>query len=92
MFKLLYITNIAKIVEVDDMGTLSVSVPDELKEKMDSMEEINWSAVARKAFEEKVKQIEIIQTLAKKSRLSKKDAHEIAAEINKNVSKKFKEM
>ena len=26
------------------MATLSVSVPDEMKEKMENMEEINWSA------------------------------------------------
>ena len=33
--------------KVIDMGTLSVSVPDELREKMVKLDEINWSAVAR---------------------------------------------
>ena len=49
------------------MVTLSVSVPDELKEKMSRMDEINWSAVARKAFEAKIKEIEFIQNFAKKA-------------------------
>ena len=42
------------------MATLSVSVPDELKERIANFDEVNWSAVARKAFEEKIKQIELL--------------------------------
>ena len=40
------------------MGTLSVSVSDELKERIIQTEEVNWSAIARRAFEEKLKEIE----------------------------------
>ena len=47
------------------MTTLSVSVPDELKKKMDALDEVNWSAVARKAFEEKVRQVAYLQELAR---------------------------
>lgn len=74
------------------MGTLSVSVPDDLKEQMVELDEINWSAVARKAFEEKVREIGFLKDIAKKSRLTSKDADEIAAKINKNIAKKFKGM
>ena len=44
------------------MGTLSVSVPDDLKVQMEELDEVNWSAVARKAFEEKVKEVDRVQT------------------------------
>lgn len=71
------------------MGTLSVSVPDDLREQMLALEEVNWSAVARKAFEEKIKEIDFLKTLAKKSKLTEKDAEEIAAKINKSMAKKF---
>ena len=74
------------------MGTLSVSVPDELKEKMTRMEEVNWSAVARKAFEEKLEQVEFMRNIGNKSKLSKKDVEEISNKINRSVSKRFKEM
>ncbi len=74
------------------MGTLSVSVPDELKEKMAGMEEINWSAVARRAFEEKVKQIEFMRKIAKKSKLTEEDAKEISGKINKGMAGKFRRM
>jgi hypothetical protein len=74
------------------MSTLSVSVPDDLKEQMLKLDEINWSAVARKAFEEKIKEIQFLKNIARKSTLTDKDVDEIAITINKNMAKKFKEM
>ena len=74
------------------MATLSVSVSDSMKEKMERMEEINWSAVARKAFEEKLEQVEFMRNTGNKSKLSKKDVEEISNKINRSVSKRFKEM
>lgn len=74
------------------MSTLSVSIPDELKDRMANFDEINWSAIARKAFEEKVKEIELLQRLAKKSKLTEKDAEEIAATINKGIAARFRGM
>ena len=74
------------------MATLSVAVPDTLKKKMTQMEEVNWSAVARHAFEQKVTQIEFLQSLAKKSKMTTKNAEEIGTKINKSMAKKFMEM
>lgn len=74
------------------MATMSVSVPEDLKEKMEILEEVNWSAVARKAFEEKVKQIDFFKALASKSKLMEKDADQISRKINDAMSKKFRGM
>ena len=74
------------------MSTLSLSVPDELKEKMDELEEVNWSAVARKAFEIKVQQVEFLKKISLKSSLTEKDANEISTKINLAIAKKFKGM
>lgn len=74
------------------MATLSVSVSDELKQKIIELDEINWSAVARKAFEEKVMQVEILKRIANKSKLTEKEAREISRKINKGMAAKFKGM
>jgi hypothetical protein len=74
------------------MGTLSVSIPDDLRARMIQMEEVNWSAVARKAFEEKVKQIDFLTKIASKSKLTEEDAEAIGAKINKSMAQRFKEM
>lgn len=74
------------------MGTLSVSVPDNLREEMIKLDDINWSAVARKAFEEKIKEVGFLRNIANKSKLTDKDADEIAAKINTSMAKKFRGM
>ncbi|MEK6938780.1 MAG: hypothetical protein AABX04_07100 [Nanoarchaeota archaeon] len=71
------------------MGTLSISVPDDLREQMIKLDEINWSAVARKAFEEKIKQIELFKKIVSKSKLTEKDAEEISTKISESMAKKF---
>ncbi len=72
------------------MGTMSVSVEDDMKARMSQLDEINWSAVARKAFEEKLKEVEILKKLASKSKLTVKDANEISRKINESMAEKFR--
>lgn len=74
------------------MGTISISVEDGMKSRMIELEEINWSAVARKAFGEKLREVEILKKLASKSKLTVKDANEISAKINESMAKKFRSM
>ncbi len=74
------------------MVTLSVSIPEELKQQILELEEVNWSAVARNAFEEKIKQMELLKRISNKSKLTAKDAEEISKQINESMSKKFKAM
>ncbi|MGQ9468718.1 MAG: hypothetical protein ACUVTD_02670 [Nitrososphaerales archaeon] len=37
---------------------MTITIPEELKKKMKNAKDINWSEVARKAFEEEIKRIE----------------------------------
>ena len=74
------------------MGNISISVPDDLKQKIANLEEVNWSAVARVAFEEKINQIEFLRKIISKSKLTEKDAKEISDKINIGMAKKFKGM
>ncbi len=60
------------------MATMTLSVPDELKTKMEEVEVINWSSVARKAFLQQLKYMEelnkvkeIIETAKFKTKESK---------------------
>ena len=74
------------------MSTVSVSISENLKEKMAELDDINWSAVARKAFEHKVEQIDFLRKIAQKSKLSKTDALALSNTLNKEVNKKFLSM
>ena len=74
------------------MATFFVEVPDQLRLEMDNCKYINWSTVACKAFEERLRQIQTLKRLAAKSKLTQKDADEIADVINRKASKQFMEL
>ena len=40
------------------MPTITISLPDKLKERLDKHRDINWPEVFRMAFEKKVKELE----------------------------------
>lgn len=56
---------------------------------MDILDEINWSAVARKAFEAKIEEAVFLKQMAKKSKMTEKDAKALAKSIDESVAKKF---
>lgn len=62
------------------MSTITLSVPDELKQKMDKTDWINWSSVARKAFAETLTDLQRLNTMKKIEEIS-----EIAFEDNREI-------
>lgn len=70
------------------MTNMTISVPSDLKIRMDSFAEINWSAVARVAFDEKVRDLELIKKFKEKSTMSEEDAIKLGRELNKKLAKK----
>ena len=73
------------------MPTVTVNVEEELKERMESHPEINWSEVARSAFEEKIEALELMKQLTAGSELSDEDVDEIAELIDSNVAERLAE-
>ncbi|MBU1023464.1 hypothetical protein KKB99_04160 [bacterium] len=74
------------------MATVSISVPDELKKKMEAQEQVNWSAVARNAFENKIiesEEIELFKKIVKSGKMSEKFAKKLGANINRNVTNRL---
>ena len=70
------------------MGTITLSVPDKLKSKMDKTDFINWSSVARKAFAETledVKKLELIRKIKEISEISDDDMREVKESVVKEV-------
>ena len=76
-------------MEVNKMVTMTLAVPKELKERMDSFPEINWSEVARQAFRRKVEDLEILKRFTRESTLTEKEALELGAELNKKLVKRY---
>ena len=74
------------------MVNVTLSIPNELKQKMDTFLEINWSAVARQAFDEKVKDLEFINKFKTKSTLTEADALRLGKEVSKSLSNRLRKL
>ena len=74
------------------MTTLTLAVPDEMKLKMDSFPEMNWSEVARQAFMQKIEDMEFLRKFKEKSKITETDALRLGKEVGKEVSNKLRKM
>ena len=70
------------------MVNITLSVPEELKRKMDKFIEINWSAVAREAFKEKISDLEFLKKFKAESSISEEEALALGKDLNKKLSKR----
>lgn len=68
-----------------NMPNITLSVPEELHKKMKKHSDIRWSEVVRRTIAQRVEDLERVEGIARKSKLSQKDADEIAHKINKEV-------
>ena len=78
-----------KHVEGKNMVTLTLAVPEELKNKMDSFPEMNWSEVARQAFLQKLSDLEFLREFKSKSKLTEQEALKLGRELSKKLAKKY---
>ena len=70
------------------MSNLTLAIPAELKQRMKRHSEIRWSEVIRKAIAEKIEDLEVMERMARKSRLTEKDAEEISRKVDEEVARK----
>ena len=74
------------------MPTLTLAVPADLKKEMDSLPELNWSEVARKAITEKLEEYKLFKSIVSKSKLTEKNALELGRKVNKSLHRRYKKL
>ena len=70
---------------------VTLSVPVELKEKMDSFKEINWSEVMRATLSEKLKRLDLMKKLDELtvgSKLTEEDIQLIGNKVKEGIAKR----
>lgn len=70
------------------MPTITVAVPEELKRQMDAMDDVNWSAVARKSFEERIRLWNLFEKVAKTSTMTEEEAVKLGQELKRGTYQK----
>ena len=71
------------------MPNVTLSIPEALHEKMKKHSEIRWSEVVRKSISEKIEDLEVMDKLTKRSKLTQADVDEIAEKIDSEVAHKL---
>ena len=71
------------------MPNMTLSIPSELHRIVKQHNEIKWSEVARKAMWVQARRLNLMEKLAKKSKLTKKDIDEIDHKIKAGLLKRF---
>lgn len=71
------------------MVTMTLSVPNELRHKMEDFPEMNWSEVARQAFLQKIKDLEFLKEFKSKSKLTEKEALKLGRELSKKLAQRY---
>jgi len=71
------------------MVTVTLAVPKEMKLRMEEYPEMNWSEVARQAFDQKLKDLEFLREFKSKSTMTEEEAVELGRELNKDLVKKY---
>ena len=77
------------------MEHLTISIPVELKKKMDLLKVINWGEVAREAFTKRIELTEGYERfneIVSKSKLTEEQALELAKELKKSMHKRYKKI
>ncbi|MBS3098860.1 hypothetical protein J4462_01465 [Candidatus Pacearchaeota archaeon] len=69
------------------MVNITLSIPENLKEKLRRYREVNWSAVTRRALEEHIRRVEMVEAIAQKSKLTQKDADKLARKIKREMAR-----
>ena len=70
------------------MVSITLSVPEDLKQEMDSFPDINWSAVAREAIKKRVVMLEKFKEFTKESEFTEEDALRFGREVAKKAAKR----
>ena len=63
------------------MPNITLSIPKELQDVIKKHPEIRWSEVARQAITDFAKKVEMMEKIARKSKLTERDALSIADRI-----------
>lgn len=72
------------------MVSITLSVPEEMKQEMNNFQEMNWSAVARQAIKRKLLMLEKFKEFTKDSTFTEEDALKLGRELKARAMKKHK--
>ncbi|MBI2176269.1 hypothetical protein HYU40_02875 [Candidatus Woesearchaeota archaeon] len=72
------------------MVSITLAVPEDLKQEMDAFPEMNWSAVAREAIRKRLLMLEKFKAFTRESTLTEEEALELGRKVSERAMKRHK--
>ena len=72
------------------MPNITLAIPEDLHTRMREHSEIRWSEVVRKSISQKIEDLDVMDKLTMKSKLTQKDVDAIASKIDGAVARKLR--
>ncbi|MDZ7688779.1 MAG: hypothetical protein U5J64_08680 [Halobacteriales archaeon] len=73
------------------MVSITLSVPEEMKDEMEEFPEINWSEVARQSIDEKLEELRFLEEFKKESDLTEEEAVKLGRRLNEELAERYEE-
>ncbi|PIO08677.1 hypothetical protein COU59_00620 [Candidatus Pacearchaeota archaeon CG10_big_fil_rev_8_21_14_0_10_34_12] len=70
------------------MANITLTIPENLHKKLKQRTEIRWSEVVRKILQKNIEELEVMDKIVKKSKLTKQDIEEIGGKIKKGIARR----
>ncbi|MCK4398820.1 MAG: hypothetical protein KAV25_07490 [Methanophagales archaeon] len=71
------------------MGELRVEIPEELREEMEELPNVDWKLVVRRTLKRELEEILELKRIIFKSKLTEEDVEELSDKINESLAKRF---
>jgi hypothetical protein len=73
------------------MVSITLSVPEEMKDEMENFPEINWSEVARQSIDEKLEELKFLEEFKRESDLTQEEAVKLGRQLNEELAGRYDE-
>lgn len=71
------------------MVNMTLSIPENLYKDIQLHPELKWSEIARQAIEKKIKELNLVEDIVAKSKLTEEDAERIGHKLKSEIRKRF---
>src|SRR6266545_1902625 len=76
---------------IQSVPNITLTIPPELHRKMKAHPEVKWSEVVRRILSQRVRDLERMEAIAKRSTLSARDVDELAHLVNEGLRRRMED-
>jgi|LGVF01.1.fsa_nt_gb stage III sporulation protein SpoIIIAA len=73
------------------MAQFIIEIPEEMKEEMEELPDLNWQLVVRRSLKRELEEVHELKRIISKSKLTEDDVKELSDKIDESLAERFRE-